>query len=75
VSEILFIDSGAITRSGGGSISSSVYFKMGDRYFPGKGWNDFVVIILGWWIKSIMDISKSSDGTAGFLLHPSLSYP
>lgn len=34
----------------GRKITGEIYFEFSNFIFPEKGWNDFVVIILSWWL-------------------------
>ncbi len=43
------IDEESIEKSANGSITGSIWLQMDDAAFPEQGWNDFVVVILGWW--------------------------
>lgn len=43
------IDEESIERSEKGSITGSIWLKMDDTAFPEQGWNDFIVVVLGWW--------------------------
>ncbi|WML26147.1 hypothetical protein [Neobacillus sp. OS1-33] len=45
------------------SITGEIYFLIGDRYFPEEGWNDFVIIILSWWHKALINIKNSQTNT------------
>jgi hypothetical protein len=38
------------------SILGEVSIKIGDIFFPEETWNDFVVIILGWWLKDVFSL-------------------
>lgn len=56
------IDSLEINRSK--NITGTIYFSIDyHRYFPDEGWDDFLVIILSWWIKSIRGVDISRIGT------------
>ncbi len=41
------------TMSGGarGVVTGGLAIRVGDRWFPEAGWNDFVVVVLGWWCR------------------------
>jgi hypothetical protein len=43
------IDQELIEKSESGSITGSIWLQTDDVAFPEQGWNDFVVVILGWW--------------------------
>ena len=56
------LDSLEINRSK--NITGTIYFSIDyHRYFPDEGWDDFLVIILSWWIKSIRGVDISRIGT------------
>ena len=42
-----------------GTITGEIYVANNGHYFPEKGWNDFPVIILGWWVNSFLGYIKS----------------
>ncbi|HOM02003.1 MAG TPA: hypothetical protein PLH43_04155 [Acetivibrio sp.] len=44
------------------SITGEIYFKVDDRFFPEEGWSDFPVVILTWWIKSLLQIIQGKVG-------------
>ena len=33
----------------GGPVTGSIWIDLGRQQFPENGWNDFVVVVLGWW--------------------------
>jgi hypothetical protein len=42
-----------LQRSTKGSITGNVHVELGTFVFPDRGWSDFVVVILGWWLKAL----------------------
>jgi hypothetical protein len=40
-------------------ITGEIYFSYNDQYFPEKGWDDFIVVILTWWHKAIINLISS----------------
>ncbi|WP_163103502.1 hypothetical protein [Peribacillus alkalitolerans] len=45
------------------NITAEIYFVIDyHRFFPEEGWNDFVVIILCWWIKSLKSLLLAEVG-------------
>lgn len=44
------------------AITGEIYFENIDGYFPEIHWNDFVVVILNWWIEAINRIKKAAVG-------------
>lgn len=45
------------------NVIGELYLKVENFCFPEEGWNDFVVVVLGWWQKTIMNIRNSKIGT------------
>lgn len=41
-----------IYRSKRGAVTAPVYFDWGEYQFPEKGWSDFVVVVLSWWVEA-----------------------
>ena len=39
-----------------GSIIGVIWLTIGDWDFPQVGWDDFVVVILGWWLQEILQV-------------------
>ncbi|TQR39153.1 hypothetical protein [Brevibacillus brevis] len=58
------IDESTLEVSSRKTITGEVYFQFGDSVFPDSNWNDFVVVILTWWNKSIKILETSSVGTS-----------
>ncbi len=44
------------------AITGEIYFENAEGYFPDIHWNDFVVVILDWWIEAIDRIEKATVG-------------
>ena len=61
------------------SITGMFYVKLGDFVFPDDKWNDFIVVILDWWLNNLLLISDNSihkitcnfmDGSFRFEINP-----
>ncbi|MFS0840581.1 hypothetical protein [Paenibacillus sp. 1P03SA] len=63
LSPILVGDESTLEKSRYGSITGEIYFQFENFYFPEHGWNDFIVVILCWWNKSVGTLEVSSVGT------------
>ena len=37
-----------------GTVTGIVFWRVSDNAFPDDAWNDFVIIILGWWTNAII---------------------
>ncbi|TRZ40270.1 hypothetical protein CEQ21_04860 [Niallia circulans] len=60
----LYVDLDSLEINRSKNITGTIYFIIDyHRYFPDEGWDDFLVIILSWWIKSIRSVDISRIGT------------
>jgi hypothetical protein len=66
-----------LRRSGMGSITGPVFLRGPTGAFPEIGWNDFPVVILGWWIQGLTEVVAGRqqsyqglfmDGPFGFVV-------
>ena len=55
---IIIGENSNLNQGSSGLITGEIYFEENNNYFPEKGWNDFTVIILGWWISSFLKSVK-----------------
>ncbi len=39
-----------------GQITGAICFQFGEKAFPDPDWNDFVVVVLCWWIESVIQL-------------------
>ena len=62
----------SLARSAQGKITGSIWLSMAGREFPAIGWNDFVVIILNWWLEALLAllVRKTDLGTFQFMDGP-----
>jgi hypothetical protein len=37
-------------------ITGPLFLELGGSAFPAPGWNDFPVVILGWWIRAVLEL-------------------
>lgn len=51
-------------------ITGTLVVKLGDQQFPTEGWNDFVVIVLGWWSREMRDVIAGKRSTLLFMDGP-----
>ncbi|BDR57686.1 hypothetical protein [Xylocopilactobacillus apicola] len=51
-------------------IYSDIYFQIGETFFPEEKWDDFSVIVLGWWLKEALSISSDSRSVFRFMDGP-----
>jgi len=50
---IVEVDQASIAQHVSGNITGVIYWRSNDHCFPDDNWNDFVVVLLGWWTKAI----------------------
>lgn len=63
---IIIGENSNLNQGSSGLITGEIYFEENNNYFPEKGWNDFTVIILGWWISSFLKSVKQNSETFEF---------
>jgi hypothetical protein len=62
VRDILIFDPATLRQGAMGSITGVIYYDFGaGRQFPEAGWNDFVVVILNWWIEALQQVTAGSE--------------
>jgi len=49
-------EAASLVRSENESITGVIYFDFDSYQFPEKGWNDFIVVVLCWWLSSLKNI-------------------
>jgi hypothetical protein len=58
------IDAKGLEQSSSGAITGRIWFQIGSVAFPEKGWNDFAVVILTWWLDALRRLISSQHGKA-----------
>lgn len=56
--QLIVFEPDTFERSDNGTITGVIYFDFGDFQFPEIRWNDFVVVIVGWWIEAMLRLSN-----------------
>jgi len=61
-----------LTQSPSGAIFGEIAVEVVEKQFPGPGWNDFVVVVLGWWSRHCTELLRGSNQEAelGFMDGP-----
>lgn len=63
----IVVDDGCHIQLGmGGNVTGEIYFTSDAEYYPEKGWNDFPIIVLAWWINSFLQFKKRRASTLEF---------
>jgi len=52
------------------NVTGPVAVRLGDAWFPEREWNDFPVIVLGWWVRQLPDLAQGIDGEFAFMDGP-----
>jgi hypothetical protein len=60
----LHIDYSTVSRSQAGAITGVICLKTESAAFPDPSWNDFPVILLGWWFEALSSLRKTKAKTA-----------
>ena len=50
-----------LRRDASGTVTGIVFCYINDEAFPEQAWNDFVVIVLGWWVAGIIRMLKGNS--------------
>ncbi|WP_127530923.1 hypothetical protein [Paenibacillus kobensis] len=56
------VNESSLEKSSRNAITGEIYFQFHEVCFPEPNWNDFVVILLTWWNKSIRLLETASIG-------------
>jgi len=54
----------SLTQSARGAIFGEIAVQVVEKRFPGPGWNDFVVVVLGWWSEQCTGLLRGSNHQA-----------
>jgi len=58
----LIFDPATLRQSRSGSITGVICYDFGEqRQFPAPDWNDFVVVVLNWWIAALEEMTAGSQ--------------
>jgi hypothetical protein len=54
-------DLATLHKSARGSITGTLEAVIGEFVFPGRGWSDFVVVVLGWWLAALKELIRGAQ--------------
>lgn len=60
----LVVEYETLHQSKSGTITGVMYFDSLSEQFPEAGWNDFIVVVMGWWIPELASLTNGSANTA-----------
>ena len=58
---LMVFDDDQLHRAKSGAVWGRIYFDLGDRTFPDKGWTDMVVAFLNAWLESLIRIAEGTS--------------
>jgi hypothetical protein len=54
ISSIIMVEASSVKVRAGGPATANLWVVIDGREFPSRGWNDFVVVVLGWWAAALI---------------------
>jgi hypothetical protein len=63
MAEVVVITSTLAARSPSANVTGLISLKVRDRVFPDAQWNDFPVVILGWWLVGLTELASGASST------------
>jgi hypothetical protein len=60
------VDASALRR-GAHNITGRIWIDLGGTAFPERDWNDFPVVILGWWLRALQGLLLQTTRSDAFL--------
>lgn len=58
---IICVDASYLEKSDSNLITSRICLDIDDFQFPDAKWNDFVVVILGWWLRETLSLLNGNQ--------------
>jgi hypothetical protein len=60
---LLVFDDELLSRSQSGTVWGRIFFDLGAKAFPDKGWSDLVVVVTNAWIEGLLQITAGTKET------------
>lgn len=57
----VIINRNSLIRTERGNVLGEVFFNIDGKLFPEKGWSDYIVVIITWWIEEISRMGKANN--------------
>lgn len=51
-------------------VTGEIWLRVADFDFPSAHWNDFVVVILGWWTQALLELQETKTAEWSFMDGP-----
>lgn len=56
----LVVEQDSLEVSPHGAVTGRIYFRLDADAFPDWAWNDFVLIVVGWWVHTVLQLGSDS---------------
>jgi len=63
-------DRATVSKGAHGTITGVVAIRLGDICFPDSRWNDFIVVVLGWWARQAAALRAGDPAKLDFMDGP-----
>lgn len=69
---MIMLDATSASTRVGGPATAGIWLEVDGREFPSRGWNDFAVVVLGWWVAAVLRLldGESTRETVHFMDGP-----
>ena len=57
----LLSDTASLRVRPGGPVTGNICLQINDCHFPSPGWNDFVVVVMGWWATALLRLEQGQS--------------
>jgi len=64
---VLTTDTNTIEKTSVGTIIGVIYFMFNGRCFPEKGWFDFPIRLVGWWLNELLNVVLGAQNNCQFM--------
>jgi len=64
------LDMTAFDQAKSGRITGPIWLRHKDIEFPERGWNDFPVIVLSWWLRNVTHLADGTTALCHFMDGP-----
>ena len=58
--KLINLSTTTLAASPSGKVSGGIWLRLGDLDFPERGWNDYPVVLLAWWLEAMDKLQSGS---------------
>jgi hypothetical protein len=55
----IHVETASLRIRANGPATANMWLVINGREFPAHGWNDFVVVVLGWWATALLEVLRN----------------